>query len=103
MAHTITFEEVEKIATLARLELTDVERERSTRELSSIIEYVDQLSEVPTDGVANYGNAGETLSELRDDAGVVFDDRESLLADGSFRDGMLVTKNIFSDRTKNDS
>ena len=103
MAHTITPEEVEKIATLARLELTDAERERSTRELSSIIEYIDRLSEVPTDGVASYGNAGEALAELREDAGVVFDGRESLLANGSFKDGMLVTKNIFSDRTKNDS
>lgn len=103
MAHTITPEEVEKIATLARLELTDAERERSTRELSSIIEYIDRLSEVPTDNVTPYGNAGEALAELREDVGVVFDGRESLLANGSFKDGMLVTKGIFTDRTKHDS
>ncbi|MBI4090957.1 MAG: Asp-tRNA(Asn)/Glu-tRNA(Gln) amidotransferase subunit GatC [Candidatus Komeilibacteria bacterium] len=102
MAHAITPAEVEKIAKLARLDLTDAERERSTRELSSIIGYIDRLSEVTTEGVASYETAGEPLAKLREDAGVIFDGRESLIAEGSFKDGMLVTKGVFSDRAKHD-
>jgi aspartyl-tRNA(Asn)/glutamyl-tRNA(Gln) amidotransferase subunit C len=44
-------EEVEHIAELARLELTEEEKELFTGQLSSILEYVDKLSEVDTSKV----------------------------------------------------
>ena len=43
--------EVSHIAKLARIELDDAMRERMRRDLSSILEYVDQLSRVQTAGV----------------------------------------------------
>lgn len=42
---------VDHIATLARLSLTDEERSRFAEQLSGILEYVDRLSKVDTDGV----------------------------------------------------
>lgn len=103
MAKKITRAEVEKIASLARLDLSEDERERSTRELSNIIEYIDRLSEVPTDGVALYGNESEPLNELRDDRSDFFHDRAELLGAGNFQDGLLVTKGVFFDRKRHDS
>ena len=44
----ITRAEVEHIATLARLELTETEIERLQSDLSQILEYVDQLNELDT-------------------------------------------------------
>lgn len=47
----LTREQVDKIATLARLELADDEKDAFTRQISSILEYVDMLSEVDTSGI----------------------------------------------------
>lgn len=47
----LTTQEVQKIAKLARLHLTDEEIELYRGQLSSILDYVGQLKEVNTDGV----------------------------------------------------
>ena len=47
----ITKADVENIATLARLELTDEETESFTRQLGSILDYIDKLNELDTTDV----------------------------------------------------
>jgi len=47
----LTKEQVEHIAVLARLKLSPQEIEKFTHELTVILEYVDQLKSVNTDGV----------------------------------------------------
>jgi aspartyl-tRNA(Asn)/glutamyl-tRNA(Gln) amidotransferase subunit C len=47
----LTNEQVEHIAVLARLKLSPQEIEKFTRDLAVILEYVDQLKSVNTDGV----------------------------------------------------
>ncbi|MGH8015202.1 MAG: Asp-tRNA(Asn)/Glu-tRNA(Gln) amidotransferase subunit GatC [Candidatus Zixiibacteriota bacterium] len=47
----LTKEQVEHIAVLARLNLSPKEIEKFTQELAVILEYVDQLKSVNTDGV----------------------------------------------------
>jgi len=47
----LTIEEVRWIAHLARLKLTDDELQAMTRDLGSILEYVNLLQQVNTDGV----------------------------------------------------
>lgn len=44
-------EDVDHVADLARLSLTQEEREKMTRELNSILGHVDKLNELKTDGV----------------------------------------------------
>ena len=48
---SLTPEQVSWVAHLARLELTPAERDTMARQLSAILDYVDQLRRVPTDGV----------------------------------------------------
>ena len=48
---SISAEQARWVASLARLELTDAEMATMTAQLSAILEYVDQLKQVPTDGV----------------------------------------------------
>lgn len=47
----LTSPEVEHIALLSRLELSDAERERAANELSQIIGYFEALGELDTDDV----------------------------------------------------
>ncbi|MEK7616148.1 MAG: Asp-tRNA(Asn)/Glu-tRNA(Gln) amidotransferase subunit GatC [Patescibacteria group bacterium] len=48
---TITKEQVEHIAKLARLEFDDAQKEKMTKELGQILTYVEKLKEVNTEGV----------------------------------------------------
>ena len=47
----ITRTEVEKIAKLANLELTEAEKESFSGQLAAIVEYIDQLNELDTSNV----------------------------------------------------
>jgi aspartyl-tRNA(Asn)/glutamyl-tRNA(Gln) amidotransferase subunit C len=47
----ITQKEVQYVAGLANLELTDVERVRMEKDLNTILDYIDQLSELDTANV----------------------------------------------------
>lgn len=44
-------EDVDHVANLARLSLTEEEREKMTRELNSILGHVDKLNQLDTEGV----------------------------------------------------
>ena len=48
---SLTAQEVIGVAHLARLQLSEAELETMTRQLSAILDYVNQLQQVPTDGV----------------------------------------------------
>ena len=47
----LTSEQVRWVAHLARLELTDAESATMTRQLGAILDYVNQLGQVDTEGV----------------------------------------------------
>ena len=67
MASALTTEEVGRIAHLARLALTGTELELFSRQLTSILEYADQLREVDTSGVAPTSHPLALTAALRDD------------------------------------
>ena len=48
---SLTHDQVRWVAHLARLDLSDAEMETMTRQLSAILEYVDQLQKINTDNV----------------------------------------------------
>ncbi len=45
----VTIKDVEYVASLARLEFTDKEKEKLTQELNEILKYVEQLNELDKD------------------------------------------------------
>ena len=59
----VTEQDVAYVADLANLELTAEERARMLRDLNSILEYVDRLSQLPTDQV-------EPMAQVSDRYGV---------------------------------
>ena len=58
---------VRKIAHLARIKLTDQETKALESELSSILEWVEQLNEVETDGIPAMTSAVEAEMKKRQD------------------------------------
>ena len=64
----ITQRDVEKVALLARLELSDDELATMTAQMAQIVGYVDLLGEVDTEGVEPMAHAVEVTNVLADDA-----------------------------------
>lgn len=64
---SISPEEVEHIAKLARLQLTEEEKKRFQVELGKIIEYFDQLKKLDTENVPPMTHAVPIENVLRED------------------------------------
>jgi len=80
-------DQVRKVAHLARLELTPQEEKTFTTQLSSILEYFDQLSELDVSGVQPTTRAIDVSNVVRIDNLQPFPDREALLNGAPDRDG----------------
>ena len=63
----LTIEEVEHIAALARLELTDAEKQRYAEQLSDILDYAARLDELATDQIPPTASVLDMQLRLRDD------------------------------------
>jgi len=70
---SLTPEQVRWIAHLARLQLADQEVQAMTRDLGAILEYVNQLEKVDTDGVEPLAHPLDVHNVFRED-----EPRESL-------------------------
>lgn len=80
-------EQVHKVAHLARLELTTAEEEQFTIQLSSILDYFEQLSELDTNDVEPTTRAIEVSNITRQDALQPWPEREDILDCAPERDG----------------
>jgi aspartyl-tRNA(Asn)/glutamyl-tRNA(Gln) amidotransferase subunit C len=76
---TLTIEQVETIANLARLELSAEEKERMSRQLSDILNYVNRLQELDTGGIPPTSSVLPPRSVLRPDEARPGLEREALL------------------------
>ena len=80
MPATLNRADVLRIATLARLELTDAEVELFTAQLAGILEYADAIRLVDTTGVPPTSHALAHSSAWRDDVPAGSLDRHDALA-----------------------
>jgi aspartyl-tRNA(Asn)/glutamyl-tRNA(Gln) amidotransferase subunit C len=83
----ITKEEVEKVAHLARLNLSAQELETMTGQLDTILTYVAKLSELDTTGVQAMTHAFSVSNAFREDRVVDSLSRQEALANGSCQNG----------------
>src|SRR5687767_14439933 len=65
---TLTIADVERIAALAQLELTDEEKQLFTRQLADILNYAEQLQAIDTTGVPATAHVNAALGAERPDA-----------------------------------
>jgi aspartyl-tRNA(Asn)/glutamyl-tRNA(Gln) amidotransferase subunit C len=83
----LTRADVEKVALLARLRLTEAELGTMTEQLTQIVGYVDQLAEVDTEGVEPMAHAVEVTNVFADDVVAPSLPREAALANAPRQNG----------------
>jgi aspartyl-tRNA(Asn)/glutamyl-tRNA(Gln) amidotransferase subunit C len=83
----ISRKEVEKVALLGRLLLSEDELDQMTRQLGDILGYVDLLSEVNTDQVEPMAHALDVSNAFRNDLARPSLEREDALQNAPHRDG----------------
>ncbi len=92
MTAKVTVEEVERVAELAHLELTPEETPRMLVDLNAILDYVAELNELDTTGVAPLAQVSELKnaagdSVLRDDLPSPSLDRAAVMSQAPETDG----------------
>ena len=75
----ITVKDVEHVAKLARLELTEDEKEKFTRQLGDVLKYVEQMNEVDTTDVKPMAHAFDVVNVMREDKVVYEQTKEELM------------------------
>lgn len=92
----ISQEEVTHVAQLARLELDEGALEQFSRQLGTILEYVEKLNQVDTQGVVPTSHAISLTNAFRDDDGYNHLSTNEALANAPDKDedGFLVPKII---------
>ena len=79
MANVISDETMEYVGILAKLELKDEEKESARQDMQKMLDYVEKLDELDTDGV-------EPLSHIFGDQNVF---REDVVTNGDNKEAML--------------
>ena len=82
----ITLQDVEHVAKLARLELTEDEKIKFTTQLGDVLKYVDQMNEVDTTGVEPMAHAIDFVNVMREDAVKYEEDKKALMANAPYEE-----------------
>jgi aspartyl-tRNA(Asn)/glutamyl-tRNA(Gln) amidotransferase subunit C len=83
---TITREEVQHVARLARLDLADDVLDTMAEQLDGILGYMDTLNRVDTEGIVPTAHAVSMTTPLREDERRPHLDRETALSNAPERD-----------------
>ena len=90
MANIISDETIEYVGILAKLELSEDEKEQAKKDMGSMLDYIDKLNELDTSNVEPMSHVFPVHNVFREDVVVHGDDRENILKnapeekDGSF-------------------
>lgn len=91
MAHIIDDETIEYVGILAKLELDDEEKEAAKKDMGRMLDYIDKLNELDTDGVEPMSHVFPVYNVFREDVVTNGDDRDQILKnapeskDGAFK------------------
>lgn len=79
MANRISDETIEYVAILAKLDLSEEEREQAKRDMGKMLDHIDKLNELDTEGVEPMSHVFSVNNVFRRDEAVNGDDRENML------------------------
>ena len=80
MANVITDETIEYVGILAKLELSDEEKEQAKKDMGSMLDYIDKLNELDTTDVLPMSHVFPVNNVFREDVVVNGDISEDILA-----------------------
>jgi len=75
----ITEDQVKKVAELARLKLNNNEVKHHAKQIEKILDYINQLEKIDTNGIPSTTRAVEVVNVLRIDENNKFENRDELL------------------------
>lgn len=90
MANIISDETIEYVGILAKLKLSDEEKEQAKKDMGSMLDYIDKLNELDTSGVEPMSHVFPVNNVFREDVITNEDTKEKILSnapeekDGSF-------------------
>ena len=79
MANIISDETIEYVGILAKLELSPEEKEQAKKDMGNMLDYIDMLNELDTEGVEPMSHVFPVNNVFREDVVTNGDDRENLL------------------------
>lgn len=80
MANVISDETIEYVGILAKLELSGEEKERAKRDMGEMLDYIDKLNELDTEGVEPMSHVFPVNNVFREDVVENGDGGEAALA-----------------------
>ena len=96
MANIISDETIEYVGILAKLELSGEEKEAAKKDMGRMLDYIDQLGELDTEGVEPMSHVFAVQNVFREDAVTNGDMREELLKNApAEKDGMFMVPSTF--------
>ena len=75
----INKDQVKKVAKLARIELDESQIEKHSDQLEKILDYINQLEKIDTDGIPPTTRAIEVINVLRKDQKDDYNDKDDLI------------------------
>ncbi|MGN0167583.1 MAG: Asp-tRNA(Asn)/Glu-tRNA(Gln) amidotransferase subunit GatC [Acetatifactor sp.] len=96
MANIISDETIEYVGILAKLELSEEEKEQAKKDMGSMLDYIDKLGELDTTEVEPMSHVFPVHNVFREDVVTNADDRENILKNApEEKDGMFVVPRTF--------
>ncbi len=96
MANIISDETIEYVGILAKIELSDEEKEQAKKDMGNMLDYIDKLNELDTEGVEPMSHVFPVDNVFREDVVTNGDDREKILSNApEEKDGAFVVPKTF--------
>lgn len=96
MANIISDETIEYVGILAKLELSGEEKEQAKKDMGSMLDYIDKLGELDTEGVEPMSHVFPVKNVFREDVVTNGDMREEILKNApGEKNGMFVVPRTF--------
>lgn len=96
MANIISDETIEYVGILAKLELSEEEKEQAKKDMANMLDYIDTLNELDTSGVEPMSHVFPVNNVFREDVVTNEDDREEILANApEAKEGAFVVPKTF--------
>ncbi|MGN0369290.1 MAG: Asp-tRNA(Asn)/Glu-tRNA(Gln) amidotransferase subunit GatC [Butyrivibrio sp.] len=96
MANIISDETIEYVGILAKLELSDEDKENAKKDMAEMLDYIDKLGELDTTGVEPMSHVFPVSNVMRDDVVTNGDGSEATLKNAPERNdsGFVVPKTV---------
>lgn len=96
MACKITDETIDYVGILAKLELSEVEKEQAKEDMGRMLDYIDMLNELDTAGVEPMSHVFPVQNVFREDIVTNHDMKEQILKNApAEKDGMFMAPRTF--------